>query len=200
MEFLRHSLPSQQYRHRPLQGSQSIRVLELYPGEPDDILQGRLLEVSLDHSLRYEALSYAWGSSEQVDEINFDSQTLGITQSCSIALRNLREPKKYRLLWIDSICIDQESAFERNHQVRLMGRVYWNANRVIVWLGLGNQQTHRAMKYLKNIAQQRDSSLISRPEKLNALFKQTWFDRAWTVQEIALSRTGLVVCGHDSIS
>jgi hypothetical protein len=42
---------------------------------------------------------------------------------------------KKRILWIDSICIDQSSASERSLQVKLMSDVYQNAQDVLIWLG-----------------------------------------------------------------
>ena len=44
---------------------------------------------------------------------------------------------KERVLWIDAICINQESVEEKQLQVPLMGRVYNLAKRVIAWLGVG---------------------------------------------------------------
>ncbi|KAF1978600.1 HET-domain-containing protein [Bimuria novae-zelandiae CBS 107.79] len=39
-------------------------------------------------------------------------------------------------LWIDAICINQTGDAERSYQVGLMGRIYYNAVKAILWLGL----------------------------------------------------------------
>ena len=39
-----------------------------------------------------------------------------------------------RLLWIDAICINQTDIDERNAQVAIMGDIYKEASRVLVWL------------------------------------------------------------------
>lgn len=39
-------------------------------------------------------------------------------------------------IWIESICINQTSLFERSAQVRTMDRVYSQARKVVMWLGL----------------------------------------------------------------
>ena len=40
-----------------------------------------------------------------------------------------------RLLWVDSICINQTDNDEKNHQVRIMGRIFNSACMVVIWLG-----------------------------------------------------------------
>lgn len=42
---------------------------------------------------------------------------------------------KMQPVWIDVICIDQQSVSKRNHQVRVMGSIYRRAISVIAWLG-----------------------------------------------------------------
>jgi hypothetical protein len=39
------------------------------------------------------------------------------------------------LLWVDTICIEQQNARERAQQVSMMGWIYGAAEEVIVWLG-----------------------------------------------------------------
>jgi hypothetical protein len=41
-----------------------------------------------------------------------------------------------QLLWIDALCIDQESIVERQHQVRQMGLIFSAAKAVASWLGM----------------------------------------------------------------
>jgi len=50
------------------------------------------------------------------------------------ALRSVRDEKSDCWLWIDAICINQNSHTERNHQVRLMADIYGSANVVLIWL------------------------------------------------------------------
>ncbi|KDN63517.1 putative heterokaryon incompatibility protein [Colletotrichum sublineola] len=44
-------------------------------------------------------------------------------------------PGKILNLWVDAICIDQNSNREKSHQVQMMGRIYEAAKNVICWLG-----------------------------------------------------------------
>ncbi|TPX14030.1 uncharacterized protein E0L32_000424 [Thyridium curvatum] len=107
------------YPHR-LEG-RHIRVLELKPGSAADPLQARLVEVDLDAAGPFEALSYVWGDPRR-------------------SLR-LRRGAETRLIWADAICINQEDLDECPQQVQLMRDVYSCAERVVVWLGEGGDQS-----------------------------------------------------------
>lgn len=52
-------------------------------------------------------------------------------------------------LWIDAICINQLSAFYKSKQVSFMGEIYENAERVVVWLGKGDDDLYRAMSLMQ---------------------------------------------------
>jgi hypothetical protein len=91
----------------------------------------------MDHAPPYEALSYAWGVPTTPEPyVVCHGAQLHVTENCVTALRRLRHRFfKRRLLWIDSICINQTNIPERNHQVTLMSKIYTQAKRVVVWLG-----------------------------------------------------------------
>lgn len=116
---------------RRLQG-RNIRVIELFPGEPEDQLICRLVEVSLDDPPSYEALSYVWGDANVRQAILCNGSIAQITVSLAQALHWLRLPNAPRILWADAICMNQDDMIERNHQVQLMGQVYSTAAKVIV--------------------------------------------------------------------
>jgi len=95
----------------------------------------------------YEALSYTWGARAGTLPITcFDLSSdknggegrrgvLLVTPNCDAALRHLRLRLRSRVLWIDAICIDQQSVREKNEQVPMMGDIYREAARCVVWLG-----------------------------------------------------------------
>lgn len=143
------------YRHQPLAGARSIRLLKLLPQRHDRRLRVELVETPLDDSVAYEALSYVWGEDAQSPRrrIFCEDKTLPVTENCRAALLQLRTPET-RILWIDAICTDQTSLAERNHQVRLMGEIYSRAWRVLIWLGKGSADSDLALEYLSQFAQQ----------------------------------------------
>ncbi|KAF8859326.1 heterokaryon incompatibility, partial [Acephala macrosclerotiorum] len=83
----------------------------------------------------YEALSYVWGESDPPCWILCNGQRKSVTPNLGAALRRLRYKEKWRLVWIDAICVNQEDLDERSQQVMLMRNIYSPARRVIVWLG-----------------------------------------------------------------
>jgi hypothetical protein len=52
---------------------------------------------------------------------------------------------------LDSICIDRSSTAERNHQMKHMGEIHGQAEKVIVWHGESIPQNEIAFKYFKRI-------------------------------------------------
>lgn len=74
--------------------------------------------------------------------------------NCESALRRLRNAEEIQILWIDSICINQnpDAVDERNQQVALMGEIYRNAKHVVVWIGESDERTERALQTIKEIS------------------------------------------------
>ena len=59
---------------------------------------------------------------------------LYLTPNSARALQAMRLRDGYRKLWMDAVCINQDDAGDKNHQVANMKRVYSLADRVLVWL------------------------------------------------------------------
>ncbi|KAE8316889.1 heterokaryon incompatibility protein-domain-containing protein [Aspergillus transmontanensis] len=121
-------------------------------------------------------------------------------------------------MWIDSISINQTDIPERNSQVALMSRIYSEAMSVVVWLGVEDESIPVALEGLKegfapwadwtalrdhldtdlNITEEmedlshNDIQLVLAIEKL---MKRTWWSRTWVIQELALAKHALIVCG-----
>ncbi len=55
-------------------------------------------------------------------------------------------------LWVDAICINQSDPDERGHQVRLMDRIYSEADCVSIWLGKADPLTEHALSAVTQIA------------------------------------------------
>jgi hypothetical protein len=108
--------------------------------------------------LKYEALSYTWGSDN--DQITIQvlrpgkKTSLTIRENLHDALKHIRNEADSRILWIDAICINQEDMVERSHQVGRMRDIYTHARRVVVWLGLESSDSTLAMRTLGYIGTQ----------------------------------------------
>ena len=92
-----------------------------------------------------------------------------------------------------------------------MGEIYAKAHSVFIWLGEKAQESDRAMGFLKLLAKiyrdhdsgksrvlqlARDPSCQERWAALDLLWKRRWWGRAWVLQEVVLSRQGVVCCGR----
>lgn len=124
------------YHHISLPEDDSIRVLELQPGEQADDLHVNLHVITLSSRTPYIAISYVWGAPDDRTTIHCHGKAMRIPQNLTDVLKVLRDTRSPRLLWADSICIDQENNNrEKTRQVALMGKIYEQASEVRVWLG-----------------------------------------------------------------
>jgi hypothetical protein len=88
------------------------------------------------HLRKFEALSYVWGSQEDLKQITCNKVSLSVTKNLFEALMALRDGiDEDRYLWVDAICINQNDSAEKAFQVRNMLTIYEKAVRVIAWLG-----------------------------------------------------------------
>lgn len=194
----------------------AFRLLELQAGQTDDPVTVRLLACSFG-TVSYEAVSYAWGDADQKSEIRVLTDcddktcaTISVTTNCHNALITLRKSHGPRVLWVDSICIDQYSIPERSHQVSLMAQIYQGALRVVVYLGPSADDSDEAMHWIREIDQPSDygawPSREERPrgplnmDSIRALFQRPWFRRVWVLQEIAFAQDAVFVCGQSEAS
>jgi hypothetical protein len=128
------------FRYQPLDtNSKQIRLVTLEPaGHLDSPIRYTLHTADLGAQLKpkFEALSYVWGDATVTLPIQLDHhQDFPVTVNLERALRHLRRPGNDWVLWVDAICIDQDSVTERSHQVQQMGDIYSEAALVHAWLG-----------------------------------------------------------------
>lgn len=210
----------------------SIRLVNLLPGHPGtelhcEITNGHFLDPNLDSGppVPYEALSYTWGDPVFPCRINCADTQIPVTQNLSDALCQLRKRDENRFLWIDAVCINQQDAEEKKHQLPLMKYIYGRASCVIIWLGLADEFTvgallliDRAAKLLRKETGQhipqprqlvrevpsdeknkeRGLPLASELEKwrpLKELLARPWFSRAWVQQESAMASSAIAMVG-----
>jgi hypothetical protein len=127
--------PLPRFPYEPLE-PRCIRVLELQPGQRSDPFQGKFIVTDVDSDFEYDALSYMWGDATQADRVVIDGAAIPTAWNLTRALEYLRdfsgaEPLK---IWIDAICIDQDSLDERAEQVAMMRSIYHNAKCVRIWI------------------------------------------------------------------
>lgn len=200
-----------------------IRLLRLYGGglsNPE--ITCKLFEVEFDQenqnivrtekgaAVEYEALSWCWGQGERDHAIRIEQSgryyRLAVTKELSLALKYLRYRHRNRILWVDALCIDQQSHEERNHQVQMMARIYHGAVQVCIWLGEENGDSTKAIAFIHEVMKLETFDTVSEKrenaskwQSLLLLMQRPWFSRRWVVQEVALARAATIYCGTDSI-
>lgn len=97
-------------------------------------------------------------------------------------------------LWIDQICIDQNTVEERNHQVGLMSVIYARADRVLVSLGIEADGSREAIEAISSGC----DATRSHAAKVQVLFERPYWSRLWIIQEVLMSQYVLVLCGNQS--
>lgn len=173
----------------------------------------QLEAVKLSDNPQYEALSYVWGIDKPENTILINNEPLLVRQNLFSALKRLKSRSESIKIWIDAICINQENARERNHQVAQMGNIYSQAQRVIIWLGEEEQDGKFALQHIKRwndifgseqifdtMATELELDMLFDPKAWKAmalLFKRPWWRRIWVVQEVVLSRTASLQCGSE---
>jgi hypothetical protein len=187
--------------------------LRLEPGVYDDPLLCSLEPLAFGSDFEeYEALSYTWGDGVKTYALLTLSETvLGITSVLHVALHHLRDEKEVIHIWIDALCINQESLAERSQQVSKMGEVYSNAYNVTLWIGDEYEDSKEAFSLIHGYeaATEEDEKAVqayivnlrNRQEEpcriaLWQLLDRSWFKRIWIIQEVVLAKDIEVVCGE----
>lgn len=118
-----------------------FRILELFPGEPDDEIHCKLRNEPMhtdngkEIHIHYEAVSYTWGAPTPKRQIVCSGKAIYIRMNLFQALKHIRRKDRIRRIWVDAICINQFDIPERNQHVQRMDSVFAGADRVLVWLG-----------------------------------------------------------------
>ncbi|KAM0279964.1 hypothetical protein ACHAQH_004293 [Verticillium albo-atrum] len=208
----------------------AIRLLRLCKGGSLDPIRCYLFQAvpHAESGITYEALSYTWGdASDRVRIYVNDDKTLHVTRNLYLALEHLRCDTEDRFLWVDAVCIDQGHHKERNHQVGQMKLIYENADKVVIWLGVGNHETDTLFDMVQQLDKRNSRSsqrasveawrmhwaaLVeggggtqTRPygvmrDALQGILARPWFERIWVIQEAYSARRATVVCGRRSVA
>ena len=198
------------YAYAPLSVANGIRLLTILPGAFGDRIEITLLQEVLDDSTpAYEALSYVWGETVDLEPILCDGMRMEVTANLAEALRYLRVQNAAMPLWVDAVCINQHDQAEKAQQVTRMGDIYSRATNVIAWLGPEDEWTPLASTFTRYWANYETpcpipiGSLICDKDdvrRMQAVLNRVWFTRCWTYQEMALARDVELRTGIFSLS
>lgn len=230
------------FEYQPLGGDAvQIRVLRLRPMTSAERAAQSLhipvhLSCTLHHitlseiekgSAVFNALSYTWREPPATREISVNGQPFAIRENLwqFLLVAASRPDVCSSPLWVDQICINQNSNAERNHQVAHMATIYQQAKNVFMWLGPSSEATSETLGALQDaplrcaILQRLNDPLPHRglapsdPDPpfwelvfsesasfmagLHEILHRPFWARLWTVQEILSGppETRVVFCG-----
>ena len=203
------------YQHVPLNPGQ-IRLFKILSTDP--IIKCTMQLCDIDGCPPYEAVSYCWGSGGMSHRIHFAGAEYTITEHLFMALKSMHENLTPEWLWVDQICINQFGNNEKAVQVSLMGKIYTQAKRTIVWLGPERHKSNLAMEHMEGIAElirnyefnvdfaTKSAVELGFPHEdeqvwpaIQYLFRRDWFQRLWIIQEAVFSKELIFLCGNHSV-
>ncbi|KAL8762929.1 MAG: hypothetical protein Q9184_001151 [Pyrenodesmia sp. 2 TL-2023] len=151
-----------------------------------------------------------------------------VTKNLYDALLQLQLSCAGTYIWIDAVCIWQANVQERSSQVELMDDIYGNAAKVLIWLGVSDAETSSVTGLISLLASMPEETVqhlekqmrsvdIENSEEgdpleklglpgywspvwlsLVSLFRRSYFQRVWVLQENALAKEAHVYCGVTS--
>jgi hypothetical protein len=124
------------YDYTPFQDPASeIRLLKIHSATEHARLVTSISSFPIAKAPRYAAISYAWGLPLPVVPIFLNGTEVLVRQNCRYALWQSYLHNTELLIWIDSICINQDDLEEKNVQVRIMGKIFRKASLVLASVG-----------------------------------------------------------------
>jgi hypothetical protein len=202
---IHHCLPSDHSKHALPEG---LRLIDV---------QNQCIIQPKSH-VEYCALSYVWGRPGAVQQPRLTSRNRLETPN---SLRALDLPKtildamdlcrdiKCKFLWVDSLCIVQDSGDDKHRQISSMADVYSQSFLAIIACG-GNDANAGLAPYARDGNPGRNASIsyltrksskgsfvasLSPQIAAQEIAKSAWASRGWTLQEYALSRRVLFLTG-----
>jgi hypothetical protein len=214
-DMLRQSVVAKLYqKFRLTEPGNSIRLLTLLPGE-GPTLKATIFCVDLSSIPVYEALSYVWGDMEAKASyfIEIEGTHMEITPNLYHALQALRVEENPRVIWLDSLCINQNDNQDKEIQIGMMLEIYRSAQHVIVYLGEPKTGRLALFSFLNRNVHGEDSGgkgiedLGLDERNIRELLEAyvhfcllSWWNRIWVQQEYSISRTDPKFhLGHNSI-
>jgi hypothetical protein len=163
-----------------------IRLLQIAPDREKGRVSCHLECFDLNSCPEYTALSYRWGDPRSKKRITLQGEQYKINLNLADFLLAARCRGDYGYLWIDALCINQDDKREKNHQVHLMSWIYYQAQKVVVWLGNGELNPESPDRW-------------SYDDWLQLCQNEYW-SRVWIVQEIMFAHDIVVRNGVTEIS
>jgi hypothetical protein len=197
-----------------------IRLLRLLPAQRGKQVAGELFTCSISDAPAFEAVSYRWKMGRQIPML-LDGCSFPVSQTVYFMLEGLRDQATYRVLWIDSICINQLDTSEKEWQILLMGDIFSSASGVVCWLHY-DPLSSGGLTFLghldgwgdrvdddgavpQGLIDPNTRAFMQQPRRLDwaaalSLVSNEWFSRIWVMQEVAKGCDVLIRHGGEQLT
>ena len=158
------------------------------------------------NEVTYCALSYCWGTKPFLKLKSADGASLykknALSTDCPDLPKTIKDAMYLtsylgiRYLWVDALCILQDNEANKKHQLPLMEKIYRHATLTVVAAAGEDPSTglpglHAGARRIRQFSQRVGKVwLYASSEKLtrgDRIAQSIWSNRAWTLQEHALS-------------
>ncbi|PKK50211.1 hypothetical protein CI102_4318 [Trichoderma harzianum] len=204
--------------------SKEIRLFDLVSANEQESAQGRIRRAILSDAPPFVAVSHVWGDKSNDRSVRLESSCgtkyAQISMNLEaffirlIGLDSTTLPQTWlkgsRLpLWVDMICINQMDVAEKALQIPLMREIYSQASSVIIWINEDDSRIGQAFQYLRHLVANKTTTEIADIwtlfdpdgwEALKYLLDCSWFHRRWVLQEFAVPKDAVFLCGSDAMS
>jgi len=195
-----------------------IRLFRIRPGFFGNPIECDLLDHNLGSCTRhpYTAISYTWGNLSPKHRVTVHAREKEavdpeVTSSALEVLKAMRSHTKPVTIWIDAICIIQNSDEDKAEQIPLMPKIYEGARKTVIWLGhspsaalaVGTINRIFLLNRLERFMGTKTGYEMSRPatEALQEILEHKWYGRVWIVQEVVRSKRSIIVrYGEESLT
>jgi hypothetical protein len=198
-----------------------IRLLRLLGSNSEGIICAELDPYSIHSLPDYEAISYRWAGEQEPVMVLINGQKFKVSPKVNKILKDHSVPSQPKLIWIDSICINQNDNREKSEQIPLMKDIYRQASVVQACLDRGKSDTTAGLWFQfitatllynctdillrlfwvsNNIDARRNSFSAKAWSAFQQITDNEYFGRAWIVQEIAVSTNLRIIYGGSKIA
>ncbi|KAK8191035.1 heterokaryon incompatibility protein-domain-containing protein [Phyllosticta capitalensis] len=185
---------SSQYEYSSLATPSTIRLIQVKKQKVNGVIDCaiRHVDYAKQPDFKYYALSYVWGDSSP-------TRQLYLTDPAGEKLILPIHENLWRFLnwawnrgwhdhwiWTDRICLNQQDKEEMAQQIPRMGKAFANAEKVLSWLGMSEQEGLGLQARLEGATSQPVAPV---------LLNEYW-SRVWIVQEVLNAKDVVVVVGN----
>ena len=156
-------------------GIPAVLLIDLLPGNRDDILNGYFISTRLDKPEPYDVLCCDWVPPDTDNpagitnegELDFPAvvcigqHCVSVKKATADALRTLRSEDEVVKLWVEELCVQQQHAEFKAFQERSTSLIYNRAARTIVWAGHEDANTESAWTLIEILSHREDGNHLS---------------------------------------